>query len=64
MRHCEEVGAIHLAERLGGKQGYSLLLAVVKQSLPFAFLNGASSYAEFTSMLLYEHYRAGSSTKI
>ncbi|CAH1782819.1 unnamed protein product [Owenia fusiformis] len=45
IQHCEEVVALAVAERLGGIQGYDLLLAVVKSSLPFLSLNGAASYA-------------------
>lgn len=59
MQHLDEVGAIAMAEKMGGAQGYQLLLAAVKQSLPFAFLNGASAYATFCTRLVYEHYRAG-----
>ena len=60
MSHCDEIIAIQLAERLGGPDGYSLLLSVVKQSLPFAFINGASAaYAPFCTKLLYQHYRSG-----
>jgi hypothetical protein len=57
--HCDEVSNIALAERLGGKLGYSLLLASVKSSLPFSFMNGASSNAAFTTKLLHEYYRCG-----
>lgn len=59
MNHCDEVLAIAFSERLGGCKGYSLLLAAVKSSLPFVFLNGASSYAAYTTHLLHEHYTAG-----
>ena len=59
MSHCDEIIAIQLAERLGGPEGYSLLLGVVKHSLPFAFINGASAYAPFCTKLLYQHYRSG-----
>ncbi|CAG2250910.1 unnamed protein product [Mytilus edulis] len=59
MEHCEEVSALSLAERIGGHQGYNLMLASVKLSLPFAFLNGASSYAAYTTQLLYEHCKCG-----
>ena len=31
----------------------------MKSSVPFAFLNGASSYASFCVKLIHEHYRAG-----
>ena len=58
MNHCDEIGGIQLTERIGGPQGYSLLLALVTNSLPFSFLNGASSYAGFCIQLLYEHYQA------
>ena len=59
LSHCREVIAISCSERLGGPDGYQLLLASVKSSLPLAFLNGASSYAAFCTRLLYEHYSAG-----
>lgn len=59
LRHCEEVLAIALAEKVGGPDGYALLLAAVKSSLRFAFLNGASSYAGFCIQLLVEHHSAG-----
>ena len=48
-----------LFERLGGPDGYALLLAVVKKSLPFTFSNGSSSYGKFATQLLHEHYKAG-----
>ena len=60
MKHCDEVIAISMAEKMGGPDGYALLLAAVKETLPFAFLNGASSYATYCTHLLREHYRAGS----
>ena len=59
MQHCDEIVAVQLAEKTGGKQGYTLLLSVVKSSLHFAFLNGASSYASFCVKLMNEHYTAG-----
>ncbi|CAC5363774.1 KIF21 [Mytilus coruscus] len=59
MEHCDEIIAIAVAERIGGPDGYKLLLASVKSSLPFSFLNGASSYAGFCSRLLLEHCQAG-----
>lgn len=59
MRHCDEIMAISVAEKLGGPGGYNLFLATVKQSLPFSFLNGASSYAAFCVDPLYQHYAAG-----
>ena len=59
MAHCDEVVAIAMAERLGGPTGYNLLLAAVKSSIPFSFLNGASSYGTFCVRLLYEHYKCG-----
>ncbi|KAH3802123.1 hypothetical protein DPMN_155792 [Dreissena polymorpha] len=59
MRHCDNVTAVALAERLGGPVGYSLLLAAVKGSLLFSFVNNASSYALYCVKLLYEHYSAG-----
>ena len=59
MRHCDDVIAIFLAERLGGKDGYALLLAAVKNSLLFSFVNNASAYAPYCVKLLYCHYSAG-----
>ena len=59
MQHCDEIVAISTAERIGGKEGYNLLLSAVKHSLPFSFLNGATSYAAFCVDLLYEHYSCG-----
>lgn len=59
MHHCDEIVAISIAEKIGGPDGYHLLLTAVKRSLPFSFLNGASSYAAFCVDLLYEHYGAG-----
>ena len=59
MAHFDEVVGICIAERIGGSDGYSLLLACVKLSLPFAFLNGSSSYASFCTELLHIHYSAG-----
>ena len=55
MSHCDEIVAIAIAERVGGPEGYNLLLASVKSSLSFSFLNGASSYGAFCIRLLYEH---------
>ena len=59
MRHCDDVIAIALAERLGGPDGYQLMLAAVKHSLLFSFVNGATSYAPFCVKLLFHHYSAG-----
>lgn len=59
MQHCDEVVAVYLAERLGGNDGYDLLLSAVKSSLLFSFLNGASSYGPFCARLLIQHYEAG-----
>ena len=58
MRHLDDVVAVSLAERLGGKDGYNLLLSALKGSLLFSFLNGAVSYAPYTMQLLLEHYKA------
>ena len=52
--HCDEIIAISVAERVGGKDGYDLLLAAVKSCLPFSFLNGATSYASFCTELLHD----------
>ena len=57
LSHCNEIVAIAVAERVGGVDGYNLLLASVKSSLRFSFLNGASSYAGFCVRLLIEHYK-------
>ncbi|VDI03024.1 Hypothetical predicted protein [Mytilus galloprovincialis] len=46
-------------KRLGGPDGYNVMLACVKKSLPFAFLNGATTYASLCVDLLYCHYTAG-----
>ncbi|CAC5397927.1 unnamed protein product [Mytilus coruscus] len=35
MVHCDEIVAIGISERIGGKDGHNLLLASVKSSLPF-----------------------------
>jgi hypothetical protein len=51
--HCGEILGISIAERTGGADGYNLLLGCVKSSLPFAFLNGATSYASFCVDLLH-----------
>ena len=59
LQHCEEIVALSLAERMGGPDGYNLLLACVKSSLAFQFLNGVSSYAPFCCQLLISHYKNG-----
>ncbi len=59
MMQLDSVLAIALAERLGGPTGYNLLLAAVKSTLPFSFVNGATSYAPYCSKLLLEHHRCG-----
>lgn len=59
MRHCNQVIAVHLAERIGGTKGYLLLLGSIKSDLPFTFLNGASSYAPYCTQLLIEHAKSG-----
>ena len=59
MMHADEIVAIITAERSGGPGGYSLLLAAVKNSLPFSFINAATSYAQFCLQLVHEHYGAG-----
>ena len=56
--HCNEIVSIAIAERLGGEDGYNLLLSAVKSSLRFSFLNGATSYAGFCVRLLLEHNKA------
>ena len=59
LKHCNHVIQIAFAERLGGQGGYSLLLAAVKESLCFSFVNNASSYAPYCVRLLHQHYSAG-----
>lgn len=59
MRHCDSIVAISFAERLGGSDGYTLLLGSVKESLPYLFVNNATSYAPYCVKLLYHHYSAG-----
>ena len=59
MRHCDHVVAIAFAERLGGPEGYDLVLAAVKESLRFSFVNNATSYAPYCVQLLYQHCGAG-----
>lgn len=55
MTNYDEIVAIAIAERIGGPDGYNLMLASVKSSLAFSFLNGASSYGAFCIRLLFEH---------
>lgn len=43
MRQCTDISAVSLAERLGVPQVYQLLLAAVRSSVAFSFINGASS---------------------
>ena len=59
MRHCDHVVAISFAERLGGPDGYNLVLSAVKESLKFSFVNNATSYAPYCVKLLCQHYGAG-----
>ena len=60
MEHMDGIGALELAEKLGGEEGYNILLASTKKSLGFSFLNGATSYSPYSIQLLYHHYHAGS----
>ena len=59
IEHCDEIAGINIVERIGGPEGYNLILACIKFSFPFAFLNGATSYASFCVELLHVHYSAG-----
>lgn len=59
MTHCDEVIALAVSERIGGPDGYNLLLGTVKEALPFSFVNGASSYGVFCIQLLTEHFKSG-----
>ncbi|CAC5360077.1 unnamed protein product [Mytilus coruscus] len=56
--HCDNIVAIAVSERIGEEKGYNLLLANVKSSLPFSFLNNASRYAGFCIRLILAHYSA------
>jgi hypothetical protein len=58
MKHCDEITGIALSVRLGGNDGYNLLLAAVKSSLSFSFLNGATSYAAYCTRLFYKNMKA------
>jgi hypothetical protein len=60
MKHLDGILAIALAERLGGEDGYNLLLSSSKESLIFSFLNAATSYSPYCVDLLHQHYKAGS----
>ena len=55
MTHVFEIVEFHLAERIGGTDGYSLLRGCMKNSLMFSYLNGASYYATFCTQLLADH---------
>ena len=59
MSQADEIFSVYIAERIGGKDGYNLLLSTVKQSLPFSFLNGAAAYGPFCVRLLLEHNSCG-----
>lgn len=59
MQHCDEVVALSLSERMGGDDGYALLLSTVKSSLAFSFVNGATSYAPYCVKLLAAHESCG-----
>ena len=58
MRHCDHVVEIAFAERLGGPDGYDLVVAAVKESLKFSFVNNATSYAPYCVQLLHQHFSA------
>lgn len=58
MGRCDEIVAMAVSERIGGERGYNLLLTNVKSSLPFSFLNNASSYAGFCIRLMLSNYSA------
>ena len=58
MDHCFDAIAVSFAERIGGPDGYNLLCGIMKSSIPFAFTNGASQYAAFTTRLLIDHSAA------
>ena len=58
LKHTSTVAGIQFAERIGGPQGYDLLRACAKSSLLFAYTNGASSYASYTTHLLHDHEAA------
>jgi len=55
MMHAIDIIGISLAERIGGSDGYCFLQSCMKNSLLFCYLNGASSYAAYTTSLLVDH---------
>lgn len=59
MQHCDEVIAVMISERMGGDDGYALLLNTVRSSLAFSFVNGASSYGPYCVQLLSAHEECG-----
>ncbi len=59
MLKCENVVAVSFSERLGGPQGYNLLLATLKTSLCSTFLDGGVSYGPFTVQLIGVHLECG-----
>ncbi len=59
MLKCENVVAVSFSERLGGPQGYNLLLATLKTSLCSTFLDGGVSYGPFTAQLIGVHLECG-----
>ena len=56
LKYCNIIVTIKLAERMGGKEGFLLLLTAVKKSLPWSFLNGATCYGPFCVHLLHAYY--------
>ena len=59
MRHCDDVFAIYLSEPIREKDCYGLLLAAVKSSLLFSFVNNASTYARRCVRLLCCQFSTG-----
>ena len=57
--HMDEIVSMYIAERVGGRQGYDLVLGVVKQALPFGFVNGRCSYAPMCAETLHINQQAG-----
>ena len=54
MSQFDQIVAITIAERIGGPEGYKLLLASVNHP-PSFFLNGASTHGAFCIRSLYKY---------
>ena len=56
LKYCNVIVALKLAERMGGEDGFKLLLGAVKQSVGWSFMNGATCYGPFCIDLLQNYY--------